>query len=126
MPNYTETINLKKTNMNTVGDDLFDFDEDLDQNWDKIDKRFKCENIVISPDNWVGTSAPYSQTIEFEGMTEEINPHATLEFSEDYETAQAEKAEFAKIFKGVSGENSITFYAESPTGITLNVKIKRL
>ncbi len=126
MPKFTETLELKKTNMETDGDDLFDFGEDLDRNWEKIDERFTCENIVISPDAWEGTSAPYSQTIEFKGMNEKINPHATLEFSEDYETAQAEKAEFAKIFKGVSGENTITFYAESPTGITLNVKIKRL
>lgn len=37
MPTYTKTIGLKKTNMETDGDDLFLFDKDLDENWDKID-----------------------------------------------------------------------------------------
>ncbi len=37
MPTYTKTLGLKKTNMNTDGDDLFDFGDDLDNNWDKLD-----------------------------------------------------------------------------------------
>lgn len=37
MPTYTETLGLKKTNMATDGDELFDFTSDLDNNWDKID-----------------------------------------------------------------------------------------
>jgi len=41
MAEYTETLGLKKTNMETDGDDLFLFDEDLDENWDKIDIAIK-------------------------------------------------------------------------------------
>lgn len=37
MAEYTETLGLKKTNMETDGDDFFLFDDDLNENWDKID-----------------------------------------------------------------------------------------
>ena len=51
MPNYTETINLKKTNMATDGDDFFMFDKDLDENWDKIDDSIKA---IINKQNATG------------------------------------------------------------------------
>ena len=34
---YTDELNLYKTDMQTDGNHLFDFDRDLNQNWDKID-----------------------------------------------------------------------------------------
>lgn len=37
MPNQTENLQLYKTDMETDGNDLFNFDTDLNQNWDKID-----------------------------------------------------------------------------------------
>jgi len=37
MPSQTNRLNLYKTDMQTDGDDLFDFDRDLNQNWDKVD-----------------------------------------------------------------------------------------
>ena len=51
MPNYTETINLRKTNMTTDGDDFFMFDKDLDENWDKIDASIKA---IINKQNATG------------------------------------------------------------------------
>ena len=62
MPNYTETINLKKTNMATDGDDFFMFDKDLDENWEKIDKSFsktlvksKITNCILEAPNGIAT-----------------------------------------------------------------------
>ncbi len=34
----TDVLKLFKTNMETDGNDLFDFDRDLNENWDKIDE----------------------------------------------------------------------------------------
>lgn len=39
MGNYTENLNLYKTNMDTDGNDTFSFDRDLNENWDKIDAK---------------------------------------------------------------------------------------
>ena len=48
MPTYTKTLRLKKTNMNTDGDDLFDFGDDLDNNWDKLDAAYSKLNNAIT------------------------------------------------------------------------------
>lgn len=122
----TNLLKLFLTNMETDGDELFDFERDLNQNFRKIEARFQPQDIILSPTAWVGSTAPYSQTIELEDMTEEMNPHASLILSEDYETAQFEKKEYSKLFKAESGEGAITFYATSPTGVALNIRIKRL
>ncbi len=40
MGNSSENLNLYLTDMDTDGNDTFDFDRDLNENWDKIDKNF--------------------------------------------------------------------------------------
>lgn len=42
---FTDILKLFKTNMATDGDDFFDFDRDLNQNWDKIDD-FAKEQVL--------------------------------------------------------------------------------
>lgn len=126
MPGYTENLNLRTTDMESDGDELFDFEVDLNGNFEKIDARFSDQDISLLSTGWVGTSAPYSQTINIEGMTVDINPHVSLNQSSDYETAMSEIQEFSKIYKGESGAGTITFYAMSPTGINLSLKVKRL
>ena len=126
MPGYTENLNLRTTDMESDGDDLFDFEVDLNGNFEKIDARFSDQDISLLSTGWVGTSAPYSQTINIEGMTADINPHVSLNQSSNYETAMSEIQEFSKIYKGESGAGAITFYAMSPTGINLSLKVKRL
>lgn len=126
MPTYTTNLNLKKTDMATDGDDYFKFDEDLDANSDKIDERFGSTDIVISPNNWEGVAAPYTQTVEVQGMTETINPTASLIYSNNYETAQSERSEYSKIYAAESQQDAIIFKATSPTGIALSLRIKNL
>lgn len=126
MPGYTENLNLRTTDMESDGDELFDFEVDLNGNFEKIDARFSDQDISLLSTGWVGSSAPYSQTINIEGMTADINPHVSLNQSSDYETAMSEIQEFSKIYKGESGAGTITFYAMSPTGIDLSLKVKRL
>ncbi|MCD8025095.1 MAG: hypothetical protein LUE64_06125 [Candidatus Gastranaerophilales bacterium] len=126
MSDKTTTLNLYKTDMDTDGNDYFDFDRDLNENWEKIDARFTPQDIVLTSTDWDGESAPYTQTVEVEGMTEDINPHVSLISSDDYDTAQTERNEFAKLYRGESGDGIITFYATSPTGIDINIRIKRL
>ena len=41
----TDFLKLFKTDMSTDGNDYFDFDRDLNQNWDKIDE-FAQEQVV--------------------------------------------------------------------------------
>lgn len=46
MPDYTENLNLKVTDMLTDGEEVFDFETDLNQNWKKIDNFSKYSNFV--------------------------------------------------------------------------------
>ena len=43
---FTDILKLFKTNMATDGDDFFDFDRDLNQNWDKIDEFAQEEELT--------------------------------------------------------------------------------
>lgn len=126
MSNNTENLDLFK--YDPVADKKLPFNitNALNNNFDKIDARFTATDIVISPLNWQGNAAPYTQTINVSGMTANINPHAALIYSSDYETAQNERIEMSKIYNGISGAGTITFYATSPTGIELNLRVKKL
>lgn len=42
---FTNFLKLFKTDMETDGNDYFDFDRDLNQNWDKIDD-FASEQVL--------------------------------------------------------------------------------
>ena len=126
MPNYTETINLKTVNMATDGDELFDFSYDLDSNWEKIDNRFKTATISLTATNWQGLQAPYTQTINIEGLKETDNPHAMLKQSSDFNTAKVELSEYSKVFKGTTAEGSITFFAKDKPTTNLEIINKKL
>lgn len=41
----TDELQLNKTNMETDGEQYFDFDVDLNQNWDKIDEFAKDQRL---------------------------------------------------------------------------------
>ncbi len=62
MGNSTENLNLYLTDMETDGNDYFDFDRDLNENWEKIDKSFsktlvksKITNCILEAPNGVLT-----------------------------------------------------------------------
>lgn len=126
MSDNTENLSLYLTDMETDGEDLFDFDRDLNENWNKIDKRFGVAEITLSAAAWEGTTAPYSQTVEIEGIESTHNPHVALIPSSDYEVSQGELQEYAKLYDGVTSDGEITFYAKEQPGINLNLKIKIL
>lgn len=126
MSDNTENLNLYLTDMETDGDDLFDFDRDLNQNWEKLDKRFGVANITLLATGWTGSAAPYTQTVNIEGITAAHNPHVALNPNSDYDTSQGELQEYAKLYDGVTSAGAITFYAKEQPGINLNLKVKIL
>lgn len=126
MGTQTENIDLFLTNMETDGEELFDFDRDLNDNFVKIDDRFGAATLTLSATGWSGTVAPYSQTINVQGLKETDNPHVMLKKNSDFEIAQNEISEYAKIYDGKTEDGSITFYAKEQTGIDLELIIKKL
>lgn len=126
MGNNTQNLELFKTDMETDGEDLFDFDRDLNQNWDKLDERFGVQTITLLANGWEGVSAPYSQTISIEGIKETHSPHIALKANPDFDTAENELGEYSKLFKGETSDGAITFWAKEQTGIDIELQIKIL
>lgn len=122
----SSNLDLYKTDMETDGDDLFDFDRDLNENWDKIDERFSVQTITLLANGWTGVAAPYSQTVNITGIAAKHNPHISLKASSDYDTAQNELKEYSKLFKGETGAGTITFWANEQTGIDIELNLKIL
>lgn len=82
--------------------------------------------ITLLQKDWIGATAPYSQEIEIDLMQESFNPNVGLICSEDYNVALVQLQEYSKLYKGVSGEEKITFYASSPPKCDLTLRVKRL
>ena len=59
-------------------------------------------------------------------MTEDLNPHACLIYSDDYETAMTQRSDYSKIYKAETAENEITFYSTAQTSVDLTLQIKNL
>lgn len=72
---------------------------------------------------WDGDIAPYTQTIDVEGLPLSDRIFASLNSSDDWETTLNEEEELGKIIKLVAEENKIIVYAEEPTTIPLHLKI---
>lgn len=89
----------------------------------KSDKK-KVYNITIDT-TWTGTEAPYTKTIELQGIL--ATDIANLEpiWSSTLATRQTEKEEYNKISMVTSGENSITLTCdEEKPEIALNARIE--
>lgn len=76
--------------------------------------------------NWTGTSAPYTQTVNVNGMTSNARPLICPNYSSDNATAIAEQKAWNKIGKILVGNGTITAYCfeEKPTtAINLQIEV---
>lgn len=76
-------------------------------------------------DNWIGDTAPYTQTINITGITADNSPIIDLIVSDDIALGKEEMTQWSYITKATTGENSIAFscYEKKPS-IALNFKVK--
>ena len=80
---------------------------------------------VLTVDDWIGDTAPYTQDITISGITSDLSPLIDLIVSDDVATSDEEIAQWSYITKATTGDNIITFRCNKtkPT-IELNFKIK--
>jgi hypothetical protein len=55
------------------------------------------KNVTLAAANWVGETAPYTQSIDVEGISAEDNPHYGPVYSGDQEARIAQKVAFAMV-----------------------------
>lgn len=89
----------------------------------KADKK-KVWNITIDTE-WTGTEAPYTKTVQVEGIKETDEAHVDLLFSGDVENMINEEENFSRIRKVDSADGSLTFmcFEEKPE-ISLNLRVE--
>ena len=81
--------------------------------------------VTLLSADWVGDSAPYTQTVTYSGMTASVVPEIGVVISDIVETGLEQQKQWGNITRAVSGANSITFYCykDKPTiDLIANVK----
>ena len=75
--------------------------------------------------DWVGDSAPYTQSVSVSGITSDISPIIDLIVSDDTSTGIEEMLQWSYITKANTDTDTITFscYETKPT-VELNFKVK--
>lgn len=73
---------------------------------------------------WTGTSAPYTKTITVSGILSTDTPVVDIVMSGTFATDEARIENWAYIYRVVSADNSLTFYATDKPIIDLPIQIK--
>lgn len=73
--------------------------------------------ITLSAANWVGASAPYTQSVNITGMLSTYIPQVSLIMSDTISTAKTQQEEYNKISRVDSSNGSVLFtcFDEKPT-----------
>lgn len=77
--------------------------------------------------DWNGSSAPYTQTVDVDGILAKDNPTADIATSAVLETVEAELEAFGMVYKIETYDGSIKLYAvdKPSTAFTLKLKLER-
>lgn len=84
------------------------------------------DTILLEQDEWTGDTAPYTQRVSVDFMYDFFNPSVNLNPSESYVQALVEVQEFSKVYKGISGDGWVEFYATDIPNCDLSLTLKRL
>jgi hypothetical protein len=74
--------------------------------------------------DWSGTSAPYTKTVSVSGILSTDTPIIDVVMSGTYSTDEARIEAWGYIYRAVTANGSITFYATEKPTINLPIQIK--
>lgn len=73
---------------------------------------------------WEGDSVPFTQEIEVEELSETDAPTITIVPAGTHSEQMAQVAEFSKVYRGVTSEGKITFYAKEATVLPVALQMQ--
>jgi len=88
-----------------------------------VDSKTSIFNVTLDT-SWSGSAAPYSKSVTVTGILETDTPIIDVVMSGTYATDKARQEAWAYIYRAVTGNNSITFYASEKPSVNLPVQIK--
>ncbi len=88
-----------------------------------VDSKTLIFNVTLDT-SWSGSAAPYSKSVTVTGILETDTPIIDVVMSGTYATDKARQEAWAHIYRAVTSNNSITFYANEKPTAELPVQIK--
>ena len=85
---------------------------------------YAAEFTATLSTSWSGSAAPYTQTVTINGITSAHNPIIDVMMSGTYSTDQQRIEQWGYIYRAVTGNDSITFYATEKPTVSLPIQIK--
>jgi hypothetical protein len=73
---------------------------------------------------WSGTSAPYTKTVSVSGILSTDTPIIDVVMSGTYSTDEARTEAWGYIYRAVTANGSITFYATEKPTVSLPIQIR--
>lgn len=80
-------------------------------------------NVTLDT-SWSGSSAPFSKTVTVNGIQSSDTPIIDVVMSGTYATDTHRIENWAKIYRAVTGNNQITFYATEKPEVSLPIQVK--
>lgn len=100
-----------------------------DTQLEELSKKISIDGIVLTlyAVNWTGSEAPYTQTVSNAAFTANM-PRPTIDInhyeSEVYEDAMDAEDAWCKVYRAVTADGSITFYATEKPEVNLSVFVE--
>lgn len=81
--------------------------------------------ITLTAAGWSGDKAPYTQTVEVEGITKEDEPHYGPVYDADYDTRQKQKDAFNEVSDLETADGSVKFTCDDDKpGVDLVIQME--
>ena len=93
-----------------------------------VDGKRKVFTATLTVNDWVGSAAPYTQSIGIEGILSTDRPHISPVYSSTLATAISQKENWAMVCKAVTANGSVTFtcFEDKPTvNIPIQLEVNR-
>lgn len=96
----------------------------INNEFHSVDKTQIIVRELTLSTNWEGDTVPLSQEISVSEMTTTDAPTIVLVPAGTHSEQMEQKAEFAKIFRGITSAGKITFYATEATIVPLTLQMQ--
>jgi len=88
-----------------------------------VDSKTLTFNATLNT-SWSGSNPPYSKSVTVTGILSTDNPIIDVVMSGTYATDEARQEAWGYVYRAVTGNNSITFYATEKPTVNLPIQIK--